>query len=195
MKPTGNWERTQAQTGNSSEQLAPGGHAVRIMGAEIRNSKAGREMLVLFLDVKEGSQYDGIFQRKWQNNKNFGRTNWPNDGTMYTLTCDRDGNTNPRFKGLIQAVTESNSGYEWRWDENSLRGKMLGVVFGEEEFIGQNDGQPHIAVKPRYVCAVSKIAEQPVPQIRRAQQPEESYSEPVTNNGGFTEVTDDELPF
>ena len=139
MKPTSNWERTQAQTGYNSEQLAPGGHAVRIMGAEIRNSKAGREMLVLFLDVKEGSQYDGIFQRKWQNNKSFGRTNWPNDGTMYTLTSDRDGNTNPRFKGLIQAVTESNSGYEWRWDENSLKGKMLGVVFGEEEFIGKRE--------------------------------------------------------
>ena len=193
MKPTSNWERTQAQMGLSSEQLAPGGHTVRIMGAEVRNSKAGREMLVLFLDVKEGSQYDGIFQRKWQNNKGFGRTNWPNDGTMYTLTADKDGNTNPRFKGLIQAVSESNSGFEWRWDENSLKGKMLGVVFGEEEFVGQNDGQIHVAVKPKYVCPVSKIDEQPVPKIRKVQEDAVSESEPVSDN--FTEVQDDELPF
>ena len=192
MKPTQNWDRTTAQTG-AVERLTPGGHICRIKGVEIRQSnKTGRDMLVLFIDVNEGTQFDGIMERTWKAGKQFGRDKWPNTGTMYTLLTDKDGNTNPRFKGLISAVEKSNIGYSWRWDEMTLKGKTIGVIFGEEEFLG-NDGTVRTSIKPKYACGINELVDQPVPALKKL--PESDVNGNVEQAGGFTEVQDDELPF
>ena len=153
-------------------------------------------MLVLFIEIDEGTQYDGMMERAWRSGKSFGRDKWPNTGTMYTLLTDKDGNTNPRFKGLINAVEKSNSGYSWRWEEMTLKGKTIGVVFGEEEFMG-NDGTVRISIKPKYACGITELVDQPVPPLKKL--PENDNSGYAANdsgaNGGFTEVQDDELPF
>jgi len=41
----------------------------------------------------------------------------------------------PFFKGFITAITKSNPGFEWDWNEQKLVGKNVIGVFGEEEFI------------------------------------------------------------
>lgn len=148
MKPTSNWDKTPAQTGGA-ETLSAGGHQVRIRGAECKQSKSGRDMIVLYFEIAEGSEYDGIMMRQYERQKGFGnaQAKWPNMGTMYQLVTDQTGSTNPRFKGLIAAIERSNSGYKWDWNEAGLKGKVLGVVFGEEEIIGQRDGQLHVIVK------------------------------------------------
>lgn len=40
----------------------------------------------------------------------------------------------PFFKAFITAVEKSNAGYQWNWDEKTLKGKFIVAVFGEEEF-------------------------------------------------------------
>ena len=191
MKPTSNWEKTNAQTG-LNETLSPGGHQVVIMNAECKQSRAGREMLVIYFDIDEGSEYDGIMLRTYQRKKGFGDAKWPNMGTMYQLTVDKDGYTNPRFKGLIKAVEETNSGYKWDWNETNLKGKRLGVVFGEEEIVGTNDGKVHVVLKPRWVCEGEKAKDQPVPTLRKLPEDQRPADAPEQ----FTPDDDDsELPF
>lgn len=188
MKPTNNWANTAASNGQS-ERLTAGGHICRIKHAEAAQSRAGREMLKVYIDIAEGTDKDGFFERKWKMNT---AKKWPNDGTIYQLTTDKDGNTNPRFKGLIESVERSNGSWKWTWDENQLKGKLIGVVFGEEEYQG-SDGQIRTAIKPRYTCAAGKAMEQPAPTPHTlAERPEEPA--PAAQET-FTEVQDDELPF
>lgn len=191
MKPTSNWDKTPAQT-TPNEALSPGGHQVIIKNAECRQSRAGRDMLVIYFDIDEGSEYDGIMLRTYQRKKGFGNATWPNMGTMYQLTVDRDGYTNPRFKGLISAVEKSNSGFKWDWDESKLKGKRVGIVFGEEEIIGSNDGKVHVVLKPRWVCEAEKVSEQPIPTLRALPEDQRPASAPET----FTPDDNlDDLPF
>lgn len=194
MKPTNNWDKTPAQTG-TAETLSAGGHQVRIRGAECKQSRTGRDMLVIYFEISEGSEYDGIMMRQYERQKGFSgnAAKWPNMGTMYQLVTDNTGNTNPRFKGLIAAIEKSNDGYRWDWNELGLKGKTLGIVFGEEEIIGQRDGQLHVIVKPRWVCEVGKALEQPVPAMRKL--PESDANVTVNSVPAFVETQDDELPF
>ena len=44
------------------------------------------------------------------------------------------------FKAFIEAVTKSNQGFEWTWNERDLVGKWIGVVTREEEYTS-NSGE------------------------------------------------------
>ena len=58
------------------------------------------------------------------------------------------------FKGFIEDIGESNSGFAWDWNEDRLKGLSIGAVIGEEEYIG-NDGN----VKTRYTFPRLKSAQ------------------------------------
>ena len=97
--------------------------------------------------------------------------------------------TNGFFKGFITSVEESNPGYRFNWDELGLEGKLVGLVFGEEEYLG-NDGKPHTSVKAQRARSVEAIrAGVPGPQAKKLN------AESAKPAQGFTEVEDDELPF
>jgi hypothetical protein len=38
------------------------------------------------------------------------------------------------FKGFIQQIESVNPGYKWDWKEQTLVGRCIGVVLGEEEY-------------------------------------------------------------
>lgn len=65
------------------------------------------------------------------------------------------------LKGMITAIENSNSGFKFNWDdpqnEKLLAGKLVGVVFGEEEYM--HDQEVKTAVKPFWMCSVDKIRE------------------------------------
>lgn len=59
----------------------------------------------------------------------------------------------PFFKGFLTAVQESNPGYVFNNDENTLKRKLIGIVLGEEEYLAK-DG----TIKTRlYVDSVHSI--------------------------------------
>ena len=39
-----------------------------------------------------------------------------------------------RFKTVIEAFEESNSGYHWDWNEQTLKDKLIGGVFNDKEW-------------------------------------------------------------
>ena len=194
MKRMSDWEETRAAMGGDSERLSLGGHVCKIIGTRIDTTTTGKEQLVLCFDVDEGTEYDGIFKRQYDGSKGRGNDKWPNGGTFRQFTRDftDPGKTNPYFKGLIQAVVESNSGYQWDWNERSLVGRYIGFVFGEEEYMGQ-DGEIKRAVKARYCCPSDSAPDKEAPALKpyKGPKPQTTQSAP----GGFTETTDDELPF
>ena len=186
-KPT-DWDTAQAYTGDV-ERMTPGGHIVKIMNARMDMSKNGRPMLVVSFDICEGSPLDGFYRRMHDSRKNAGfTTGW--GGVIRFMLYASDGvSTNGFFKGFITSVEESNPGYRFNWDERGLEGKLVGLVFGEEEYLG-NDGKPHTSVKAQQARRVEAIrAGVPVPQAKKLNP---ASAQPAQT---FAEVEDDDLPF
>jgi len=130
------------------ETLQLGGHSLIIKGPKIEKYSWG-EVLILAIDIAEG-EHKGFYQRQYDRKKTENpdykwpgtyRQNIPNDdGT------DADNKRKGFFKGMISAIEKSNPGYTWNWDENSLTGKKVGGVFGQEEFLDR-DGNVRLATK------------------------------------------------
>ena len=100
-------------------------------------------------------------------------------------------NTNRSFKSFCEKMKESNR-IEIPWGDHfcsGLKGKLIGVTFGREQFEG-NDDMLHWTTKPKYWKTVSEIREgkYTVPEDRPLKQ--ESSAPP-----GFDAISDEDLPF
>lgn len=182
-----NWDTTQAFDG-SFEQMTPGGHICRITGARVANDY-GSEQLVLALDVQEGSKYDGYYAKLFKSRQaENSAAKWPCTFRQFTTTAE--GEASPYFKGLIKCVEESNPGYSWNWQESTLAGRMIGVIFREEEYEAQ-DGTVKTIIRPAFIRSVARIREGvDVPEIKRM-----NLKAGHAQAKGFAPVYDPELPF
>lgn len=188
MKKVLGWEQAAAYT-DGAERVPAGGHVCRILTARVETLENGSEKLSLALEIDEGTALDGVYRRSYTA-KATGNpaAKWP--CVFSTFLVGRDGMCNPFFKGLIECVVQSNPGYVWNWDENTLKGKYLGMIFREEEFIS-SDGTIKIATRPAFARTVERIrAGVEVPEVKRLPG---NYAPQMP--AGFTEVDDEDLPF
>lgn len=194
MRKPSDWDTTRAAQSGEYERLSLGGHVCKIIKAQMTSDRNGHEQMELYLDIAEGTEYDGIFRRQYDQ---FSGSNgkWPNGGTFRQFTRDYSdqSKTNPYFKGLIQAVIDSNPNYVWDWNERSLTGKYIGFVFGEEEYLNNNN-EKRTAVKARFCCAAADAPEKEAPKLKELRQ-SGGTATTATQSNGFTQVDDDELPF
>lgn len=154
------WDNVQGFTGDY-EQLPPGGHICQILSARVETTKEKKKpMLVLALEIAEGSQYDGIYKRKHEGRIKsaapYAREQpaWP---CVYRqVTENDDGNTNQFYKGLVDSLHKSNPEFQWDFNESTLAGKKIGFVFREEEFRA-SDGTVAVAVKPFQARSIEAI--------------------------------------
>jgi hypothetical protein len=181
MKKYENYDNTQAFDGEY-EQLQAGGYICKILQVKSEDKEYGTLLRIGF-DIAEGEHkdyYKRLFERKVESNP---ETKWPG---MYYQTVKADDLK--YFKGFITAIEKSNSGYKWNWDESTLKGKLFGGVFGEEEFEG-NDGTIKTSVKCRFIRSVEQIRKGiDIPEIKRLPE----SKKPSTTLSDFDE---DELPF
>ena len=135
-------------------------------------------------DIAEGL-YKDFYQKKFANDT---RENPKWSGIWVVFVEGYEPNTtNPKFKGLITAIENSNENFKFDFDEQKLVNKKIGLVFREEDFLG-TDGLPHTAVKPFFAVAYDKAEEAKVPKKKELSdtQIEQVFDANVEN---------DELPF
>lgn len=205
MIPTyNNYNAAQVQE-TSSRSLPAGGYVAQIVSAVFTESRTKHlPMLEIRLDIVEG-EYRGIFHSKVQQ-----AGTWPNAGT-YRLVLPEDPNVAAddwrlrNYKALITAVEESNNRFRFMNDERALRGCFVGVLYRDEEFIGQQDGQKHVSAKPAFFCSANRIRTGdftiPRPKLLQesAMQRPQTYTS-VPQDAEFTPVEasingDKDLPF
>lgn len=151
MKRYDGYEQAEAFTGNF-ERLEPGGYICQILDVKAEEKDYGTLLRVAF-DIAEGDN-KGYFRRLFDKRKeSYDNPKWPNGGMYYQTVKSDDLRF---FKGFITAIEESNSGYKWNWDENTLKGKVFGGIFGEEEYEG-NDGSVKTAIKCRWVRSADTV--------------------------------------
>ena len=123
----------------ASGPLPAGGYVAKILNAKVEEYSWG-EKLVISFDIAEG-EYKDFFRNQYNENTredkkwkgNF-RLTVPNEGNQYFDSQKRT------FGNAIWAIEESNPSFRWAWDENALKGKMVGVLFRNFEW-AMDDGR------------------------------------------------------
>lgn len=182
MKKIDSFEKTNAY--GEYEVLKAGGYKCIIKKVECNSTSNGKEYLKISFDIAEGENKE-YYKNKYLNDQR-PEKKWSGVWTLFTEGYEA-GSTNPKFKGFITSIEESNKGYNFDWNEKGLENKKVGLVFREEEFEGQ-DGIIHIAVKPFYAVSYDKAEEAKIPEIKRAKIKENEVSD-------FTIDSSDDLPF
>lgn len=177
-----NWDDVQDEI----RRPIPGGYAAKIIRVEDDEKK---ECLRIEWDFAEG-EFKGVNQETYD-----ALGFWPTTlFRSYKQTALRF------FKGFKTCVEASNRNYVFNNDPQSLVGKYMGVVLGEEEYLGKNG-----ELKTRlYVAAVRsgkaiRDGDFTVPELKKL-TPKSTGDNSVPSypaTGSFAPITDDdaELPF
>lgn len=122
------------KSGGAREILPAGGYVAKILNAEEVSYDWGNVLLISF-DILEGDYKDFFAadykgqdreDKKWRGTY---RLRIPNDDGS-----EQDGWTKRTFGNAIWAIEESNPGYNWNWDETTMKGKVVGVLFRNREW-------------------------------------------------------------
>ena len=128
MKAFSGYNETKAY-GSAREQLPKGGYVCKIMKASVESGQYG-DQLVVALDIAEG-EYKDFFANDYRSQDREDKK-WTGNYYLSIPTDDgseKDGWAKRRFKTFTNAVEDSNEGYAWNWDENTLKGKLFGGLF------------------------------------------------------------------
>lgn len=194
MKQLKGFENAKVITGGVP-QLPKGGYIAKILDCK-EESKNGYSWLAFSFDITEG-EHKGHFAEQYRANTNENKK-WR--GTYNAFIPDEssqyyDENLN-KFKTMIANIEESNPGYHWDWDESKLKGKTIGVIFGEKEFETEK-GDVIIVTECRGIRSVECIKQGKfkMPALK-ALNGAPSVSTANTSSNAFAEVDDDDdLPF
>lgn len=183
-----------------AQVLPKGGYVLKIMGAEVCQNHNG-QYVKISCDIAEGEFKDFYANdyRAQQSEDKKWRCNYllnvpKDDGT------EQDGWTKRKFKTVIEAMEESNSGYRFDWDEKKFKGKLIGGLFNEREY--EANGSVKKAINLAQLCTVESIRNNtyklPVDKLLGTRN--NTAFAPATNNSpeGFMNIPNDidtELPF
>lgn len=132
MKKLNGYESAQAYS--DTERLPVGGYVLKVMDVKYQENGWG-DVILLSFDIAEGEQKDFFAanyksqtgeDKKW---KGTYRLRVPKDDGS-----EQDNWTMRRFKTVLGAFEDSNSGYHWNWDEQTLKGKLIGALFNNKEY-------------------------------------------------------------
>lgn len=126
-------ENMKIERSVANEPLPVGGYVAKILNADLKEYDWG-EVLVVSFDIAEG-EYKDFFAKQYKSNTSEGkkwkgnfRINVPQEDNQYFESQKRI------FSNAIACIEESNNGYHWAWDEKTLNGKLVGVVYRNFEW-------------------------------------------------------------
>lgn len=146
--------------------------------AEIKSvfDNTAKEYLEIELDIAEG-EFKGNYKDLYEKKGFWG----------LVKRASYKENALPFFKGMITATEESNPGYKFAYDEKTLIGKRVGIVLGEEEYVG-NDGSTKTRLYIDRFRNTKAILENDykVPELKKLKEEVPTFEDVID---------DDELPF
>lgn len=179
-----NWDNVQEAS--EYKTLPVGAYVAGIVAAEDVPEK---EYLNIYWDVAEG-EFRGYFREMTKSMQQRGKLDsgkWAWGGITkksYKETAL------PFFKAFLTSVEQSNPGYKFANDEKTLRGKLVGVILGEEEYMA-NDGTVKTKLVVSKFTSVDKVREGdveiPPKKLLSGSAVPAAYTAPVSDN--------DDLPF
>lgn len=191
-----NWDNVQVFS--DRPKLPVGAYVCRIKKAVVQNSDYGDQLCILF-DIEDG-EYAGFYANEFKSNQREDKK-WK--GVLRQFLPKDDGSekdewTKSSFKGLITSIESSNRGYQWNWDENSLAGKEIGIIFRNEEW--EYEGKTGWAVRPFRATSVDTVqdGDYTLPKDKPLKnRPADNCGAAPTAQSSFVPLDDseEELPF
>jgi hypothetical protein len=199
-KPT-NWN--EVKEFSDRQKLPLSAYICKVKKTAIQSTEYGAQLCVLF-DIVEGD-FKGYFDNDFKANQNQDKKwkgvlrQWlPKDNGT-----EKDEWTKSSFKGMVTAFEKSNPGYQFDWNEASLVGKLIGILFRNEEW--EYEGKTGWAVRPFKAISVDSVrsGEFTIPKDKPLKKVDSGYS--YGTDSGFSgydapqfadlEDDDGELPF
>lgn len=182
MKKFSDYDSVEVKDFGTYEKLKLGGHIIKILEANVvtTTAKDGTvfEQLNLKYDITEPDEQAGFYQRRFveKAQKDAIAAKWSG---MTRISIPEDNSEDfikENFKRFITSVEKSNPGYVWNWEEATLSGKIVGCIFGLEEFIA-SDGRTLTATKPRFFRSTEGVFESPIPKVKLIDKTTMDYEE------------------
>lgn len=132
MKRLNGYKKAAVYT--DQERLPVGGYVLKILDVKYQENSWG-DVILLSFDIEEG-EHKGFYAANYKAQTGEDKR-WK--GT-YRLRVPKDDGTEQdewtmrRFKTVISNFEESNSGYHWDWNEQTLKGKRIGALFNNKEY-------------------------------------------------------------
>lgn len=190
------------QVSEGSKKLPAGGYKCTIKNVKVEPWTNGRQgsSLVLAIDIVEGEYKDHFkkqFDAQTQNKK------WPCTYRTEAPTNTSSEKSKEMFKRLITSIERSNPGFNWDWDEKKLKGKKVGIVFGEVERNKVDGSGTYMWTEPRWARSLDTVleAEVPAPKMLQGGSPNTPMisvaGTPATSwtPNAPMEIEDDDMPF
>ena len=201
IKMPHNWNEVKEFSDRA--KLPLGAYVCQVKQCRVQDNDYGSQLAILF-DIQEG-EYKGFYADDFAANQQQDKK-WK--GVLRTWLPKDDGSEKDEFtksilKGMVTAFEKSNPGFKWNWNEKSLEGQRIGILFRNEEWA--YDGKTGWAVRPFRAISVDSVLEgkftlpkdKPLAKesnVVSFQTPAASYMPPSDVNG-YVEIDDEELPF
>lgn len=173
-----NWSEVQDEI----RSPVPGGYAAKITRVEDNEEK---EYLKIEWEFAEG-EFKGVNQEAFDS---FGY--WP-----LSFVCSYKQKALRFFKGFKTAVECSNRNFVFNNDPQSLVGKYVGVVLGEEEYFStkHNEVRTRLYVAEKRSGKAIREGDFKIPELKRLSSAHAATNSPAAD---YSVLTDDdaELPF
>ena len=136
--------------------LPKGAYEMIILGVTLNEGKSGR-YLQFDMDVSAGEHkgfFDNLYKTSTAEIKNWRCKYFVSipeetgaDKDMYKLRL---------FKTFITHIEESNTGYAWDWNEANLKGKRIGGLFVDNEYLDKN-GERRMGTVMAKTCTIQDV--------------------------------------
>lgn len=180
-----NWGNVEASTGDFARPT-PGGYVIQIIDAE---DNAKKEYVAMRYDICSKGEFTDFYKKRFD--ASAGKYDYPKMFRSYKETA------RGMFKGFLKALEDSRNKIvadKFNGDEQQFVGMKVGVVLGEEEYIG-NDGSTKTRLYVARVISAYDVVDGKfnVPEIKKlsASKQPATYT-PFSN---VDAVPDNELPF
>lgn len=154
IRQPNNWNQVQEFT--ERPKLPLGAYVCKVKNVRIDAYDANSAQLCIVFDIAEG-EHAGFYKREYAANTT---ENKKFKGVLRVWLPKDDGSENDEWtkrtlKGMVTAFEKSNPGYKWNWDEKTLIGRMVGILFRNEEW--EYDGKTGWAVRPFRAISVDSV--------------------------------------
>ena len=200
IKKPSNWDAVEVMEFDRTP-IELGGHKGIIMKAEEYTSDfSGKKSLKVYVDTASDDKQPEYFREQYKNDTRIDRK-WSNSAIKY-ISLGEEENQVKMLKSFITAYENSNNcQFDWNKDWEQLKGKKIGIVFGQEEYISQ-DGTTKLATKLNQFRSIDKVDNVKIPKVKLLDGSYVDYEEyierqdnPLSDFKNEMEISDDALPF
>ena len=182
MKEIKNWNELDSENEVVEfKSIKPGAYICKILEVV---DVVDKEYLKIKFDIVDG-EYKNYFSDRNQ------LGNWSSQATTYR---SYKSTATKFFRAFITAIEKSNvkTKYKWDWNEKSLIGKYFVAVYGEEEYLN-NDNEVAINLKVQDIRSIPALREGKIETPKLKKLKVKSVENVATNNNNY--LDDEDVPF